>query len=274
VADGNYRTETGKVAIVTGSATGVGAAAAIQLAGRGCNVVVNYTRSREEAEATADACRSHGVQALVVQADVAEDADCRRLVGAAVDAWGRVDYLVNNAGKTKFVPFEDMEALTRDIFLDIYSVNVVGAFQVIRAATPWLKQARGAIVMTSSIGGVTGIASSMAYAASKGALNLLTRSLALTLAPEVRVNTVCPGAIQTRWLKAGMGEAQYEQLLEVLSAQLPLRTVATADGIARSIVALLLEHVDVTGVTLNVDDGLHLGKLPAYSSSDKSRDVF
>jgi 3-oxoacyl-[acyl-carrier protein] reductase len=269
----NCRTETGKVAIVTGSATGVGAAAAILLAQRGCNVVVNYTRSREEAEATAAECRAQGVDVRVVQADISSDEDCRRLVQEAIDAWGRLDYLVNNAGKTKFVPFEDLDGLTREIFLDIYAVNVVGTYQVIRAAVPHLKESHGSIVNTSSIGGVTGIASSMAYAASKGALNVLTRSLGLTLAPEIRVNAVCPGAIQTRWLRSGMGDDQYEKMITGLAQQLPLKRVATAEGIARSIVALLIDHVDVTGETLNVDDGLHLGKLPAYSSRDKDRGI-
>ncbi|MCC7199137.1 MAG: SDR family oxidoreductase [Gammaproteobacteria bacterium] len=271
MTDMSTASEKGKVAIVTGSATGVGAAVAIMLAQRGCNVVINYSRSRDEAEATAAECRACGVEAIAVRGDVADDADCRGIVAAAIDAWGRLDYLVNNAGKTKFVPFEDLDGLTRDIFLDIYSVNVVGTYQVIRAAAPHLKKTQGAIVNTSSIGGVTGIASSMAYAASKGALNVLTRSLALTLAPEVRVNAVCPGAIQTRWLKSGMGDAQYEGLIDSLSAQLPLRRVATPEGIARSIVAFLVDHTDVTGETLNVDDGLHLGRLPAYSSMDKTR---
>jgi 3-oxoacyl-[acyl-carrier protein] reductase len=266
--------EKGKVAIVTGSATGVGAAVAVMLAGRGCNVVVNYTKSRDEAEATAAQCREQGSEAIVVQGDVSDDAACRAIVDAAVKAWGRVDYLVNNAGKTKFIPYEDMDALTKDIFLDIYAVNVVGPYQMIRAAAPYLKSSGGAIVNNSSIGGVTGIASSMAYAASKGALNLLTRSLALTLAPEVRVNTVCPGAIQTRWVRGGLGDAEYGKLIEGLSAQLPLRRVAGPEGIARSIVAFLVDHTEVTGETLNVDDGLHLGRLPAYSSRDKDKGLF
>ena len=265
------KTEIGKVAIVTGSATGVGAAVAVLLAARGCNVVVNYTKSQAEAEATAAACRAHGADVLVVQGDVSDDAACRAIVRAAVDRWGRVDYLVNNAARTKFVPYEDLDGLSKEIFLDIYAVNVVGPFQMIRAAAPHLKASGGAILNNSSIGGVTGIASSMAYAASKGALNLITRSLALTLAPEVRVNAICPGAIQTRWLKGGLGDDQYDQLIAGLTAQVPLRKVATPESIARSIVAFLLDHTDVTGETLNVDDGIHLGKLPAYSSRNKAK---
>lgn len=267
------KTETGKVAIVTGSATGVGAAVAVLLAARGCNVVINYSRSHAEAEATAVECRAHGADAIVVQGDVADDAACRAIVQAAVDRWGRVDYLVNNAARTKFVPYEDLDGLSKDLFLDIYAVNVVGPFQMVRAAAPHLKATGGAVLNNSSIGGVTGIASSMAYAASKGALNLLTRSLALTLAPEVRVNAVCPGAIQTRWLKGELGDEQFERLITGLSAQLPLRKVATPQSIARSIVAFLLDHTDVTGETLNVDDGMHLGRLPAFSSKDKGRDI-
>lgn len=271
---GNDAAKPRKVAIITGSATGLGAAAAVMLAGRGCNVVINYTKSRSEAEATAVRCRAQGVEALVAQGDVSDDAACRAIVDAAVRTWGGVDYLVNNAGRTTFIPYEDLGALTKEIFLDIYAVNVVGTYQMIRAAEPHLRRARGAVVNVSSIGGVTGIASSMAYAASKGALNVLTRSLALVLAPEVRVNAICPGAIQTRWLRGGMGDEAYEKMITGLSEQLPLRRVASPEGIANSVVAFLLDHTEVTGETLNVDDGLHLGRLPSYASTDKGRDQF
>jgi 3-oxoacyl-[acyl-carrier protein] reductase len=258
-----------KVAIVTGSATGVGAAAAILLAEKGCNVVVNYTRSKAEAEETAGACRAKGAQTIVFQADVADDDACRAMVEAAADKWGRIDYLINNAARTKFNPFPKLDGVSKQDFLDIYAVNVVGAYQMVRAVTPYMKkQGKGAIVNDSSIGGVTGIASSIPYAASKAALNLMTKSLAHVLAPEIRINAVVPGMIQTRWLKGGLGEEQYEALLKAQSQELPLKRVATAEDIAKVLVWFLTDADLITGETLIVDSGIHLGQLPPYSSGD------
>ena len=256
-----------KVAIVTGSATGVGAATAIMLAERGCNVVVNYTKSRDEAETTAAACRDHGVEALTFQADVSDDGSCRAMVQAAVDAWGRVSYLVNNAARTKFNPYEELDGIDKQDFLDIYAVNVVGAYQMIRAVEPHMRQAgHGAVVNNSSIGGVTGIASSIPYAASKAALNLMTKSLAHVLAPEIRINTVVPGMIQTRWLKAGMGDEAYQAMLEGAVKFMPLRKVAMPEDVAEALVWFLEGASVVTGETLIVDSGVHLGQLPPSSS--------
>ncbi|MDW8258398.1 MAG: SDR family oxidoreductase, partial [Gammaproteobacteria bacterium] len=180
-----------KVAIVTGSATGVGAAAAIMLAARGCNVVVNYTRSAQEAAQTAQACRDRGADVLLFQGDVADDANCQAMARGAFERWGRIDYLINNAAKTKANPYENLDGLSAEDFLEIYRVNVVGAYQMVRAVVPYMKKTgRGAIVNNSSIGGVTGIGSSIAYAASKAALNLMTQSLSLVLGPEIRINAI------------------------------------------------------------------------------------
>lgn len=125
-----------KVAIVTGSATGLGAAVALQLADKGCNVVINYTKSETEAKETLAACEAKGVQALLAQGDVGEDADCRRIVDETVKKWGRVDVLVNNAGGTKFANHAELDELDAEDFLWIYKVNVVGAYQMIRACAP------------------------------------------------------------------------------------------------------------------------------------------
>jgi len=258
-----------KAAIVTGSATGVGAAAAIMLAERDCNVVINYTRSEAEAEATAAECRAKGVEALTCQADVSEDDQCRAMVQAAVDAWGRVDYLINNAARTKFNPFPNMDGVTKQDFLDIYAVNVVGAYQMIRAVEPVMReQGKGAIVNDSSIGGVTGIASSIPYAASKAALNLMTKSLAHVLGPEIRINTVVPGMIQTRWLQGGLGDDDYQKMLAATAEGLPLKKVATAEEVAEVLVWFLEGASLVTGETLIVDSGLHLGPFPPYASGE------
>ena len=256
-----------KVAIVTGSATGVGAAAAIMLAERNCNVVINYTRSKDEAEATAAECCSKGVEAIAFQADVSEDDQCRAMAQIAMDTWGRIDYLINNAARTKFNPFPQMDGVNKQDFLDIYAVNVVGAYQMVRAVEPFMRAAgKGSIVNDSSIGGVTGIASSIPYAASKAALNLMTKSLAHVLGPEIRINAVVPGMIQTRWLKGGLGDEDYEKMLATTAEQLPLKRVATAEEVAEVLVWFLEGASIVTGETLIVDSGLHLGPFPPYAS--------
>jgi 3-oxoacyl-[acyl-carrier protein] reductase len=257
-----------KVAIVTGSATGVGAAAAIMLAERGCNVVINYTRSKTEAEETARACEAHGAGTIVFQGDVADDTSCQAMAKAAADKWGRIDYLINNAAKTKFNPYENLDGLSADDFLAIYKVNVVGAYQMVRAVAPHMRKlGRGSIVNNSSIGGITGIASSMAYAASKAALNMMTQSLSLVLGPEIRINAIAPGAIQTRWLQGGMTPEQYQTFLVMAADMVPLKIVPTAEQIAEALVWFLEGASVVTGEVLMVDAGLHCGRLPPTSSS-------
>ena len=184
-----------KVAIITGSASGIGAATAVELSRRGWSVLVNYSKSKEKAEQVVKNCPG----AIAVQADVGEDAECRKLAQAAMDKWGRVDALVNNAGTTKFVKHADLDGLSADDFLRIYRLNVVGPFQMARACAPALKAAKGAVVNVSSVASLLGTGSSIAYAASKAALNSMTYSLARVLGPEVRVNAVCPGYVDTPW---------------------------------------------------------------------------
>jgi len=253
----------GGVVIVTGSATGVGAACAKLLASKGCNVVINYTKSEADARETQAACEALGVETLLVQADVANDADCRRMAQAAIDRWGRIDGLINNAGTTKFVNHTDLEGLTAEDFQRIYAVNVIGAYQMTRAVAPQMKaQGRGAIVNVSSIAGVMGIGSSIAYAASKGALNTMTLSLARALGPEIRVNAICPGFIQGRWLRSGLGDAAYEAALAQQGRTTPLRRAGTPEEMAQAAV-WFIEGADlVTGELLIVDAGAHLGAAP------------
>ena len=258
-----------KVAIVTGSATGVGAATAVILAQKGCNVVINYTRSKEEAMATAQLVEQHNVESLVFQADVSNDDDCQSMVEATIKKWGRINYLVNNAGKTKFNPFENLEGLSSEDFLDIYSVNVVGPYQMIKAVVPYMKkQGGGAIVNDSSLAGINGVGSSIAYVTSKAALNMMTKSLAHVLGPEIRINTVAPGPIKTRWLKGGMGDEAYSALIVQAEKELPLRQVATPEDVAETLVWFLEGAKLITGEVLIVDSGAHLGSLPKYSSSE------
>ena len=251
----------GKAAIVTGSATGIGAGVAIGLAKRGANVIVNYTRSKSEAETTAEAVRKSGADVRLVQADVARDDDCRKLARTAMDAWGRIDILVNNAGTTKFVTnHADLESLSADDFARIYAVNVIGPFQMIRACIDGLRAHKdGSVVNVSSIAGVAGIGSSVAYAASKGALNTMTYSLARALAPDVRVNAVCPGYVDTPWFVKQFGSEMAERIAEAEGKRAPLQRAANGAEIAKTVLFFAgPESRNITGETLLSDTGLHL----------------
>jgi len=253
-----------KVCIVTGSASGIGAATAIQLADRGARIVVNYTKSETEAKETKAQCEARGAEAILAKGDVSADEDCRALVQAALDKWGRVDVLVNNAGSTKFAHHHHLDALTVDDFLWIYKVNVVGAYQMIRACTPHMKKTgKGSVVNVSSIAGITGIGSSVAYAASKGALNTMTKSLARALAPEIRINAVCPGFVGTRWFSDRFDEKKFQDMVDEQERITPLKRAGTAEDIATAIVFFAGEGSDhITGETLLTDAGLHLGFAP------------
>jgi 3-oxoacyl-[acyl-carrier protein] reductase len=254
----------GRGAIVTGSATGIGAAVAIKLAQRGAKVAVNYTKSEAEAKATLDEIKRKGGEGILAQGDVASDSDCRRIAETALKAFGRLDILVNNAGTTKFADHANLDALTAQDFQSIYAVNVIGPYQMIRAVVPHMKQrGYGAIVNVSSIAGVSGIGSSIAYAASKGALNTMTLSLARALAPEIRVNAICPGFVGTRWFKDRFGEEAFNRMIEGQKATTPLKRAGTPDDIADAVVFFCAEGAEhITGETLLVDAGLHLSLTP------------
>ena len=255
----------GAVVIVTGSTRGVGAATARMLAERGAKVVVNGSRSREQAEAVAGECRERGGEAIVVIGSVAEDSDCRRIAAEAMEKWGRIDGLVNNAGTTVFRAHEDLEGLDAADFQRVYAVNAIGPFQMIRACAPCMKAGgRGAVVNVSSVAGSYGVGSSLAYVGSKAALNMLTVSLARVLGPEIAVNTVNPGFIAGDWLREGMGEATYEKVRETLESTTPLRAVNEPEDIARNILWLLEGAPNVTGHLLHIDAGMGLirGALP------------
>jgi 3-oxoacyl-[acyl-carrier protein] reductase len=251
----------GRVAIVTGSATGIGAATALGLARRGANVVVNYTKSEAEAQGVAAAIRDLGAEVRVVQGDVASDEDCRRLAREATSAWGRIDILVNNAGTTKFVTnHADLDSLSAEDFAHIYAVNVIGPFQMIRACIEGLRAAKpGAVVNVSSIAGVAGVGSSVAYAASKGALNTMTLSLARALAPDVRINAVCPGYVDTNWFVKQFGREQADRISASQEKSTPLHLVADGEEIAKTVMFLATpDSANITGETILSDGGMHL----------------
>ncbi len=243
-----------KVAIVTGSGSGIGAASAIELAKRGWHVVVNYSRNAEAAKKVQAQCAG----SILVRADVSDDAECRRLVQAALDQWGRLDALVNNAGTTKFVKHADLDGLSDEDFLRIYRLNVVGPFQMSRAAAPALKAAKGAIVNVSSIASLLGTGSSIAYAASKAALNAMTCSLARVLGPEVRVNAVLPGYVDTPWQHNALGMERAMKQAAHYSTLVPLKDYARPEDVADAVAWLVEGARQVTGETILVDGGMHI----------------
>lgn len=162
------------------------------------------------------------------------------------------------------MPHADLEGLSSEDFLNIFAVNVVGAYQMVRAVTPPMQQqGKGAIVNISSVSAITGSGSSIAYAASKAALNVMTLSLARALAPEIRVNAVCPGVMQTRWWREGLGEENYDAFISRYAASAPLKTAGTTDSVADPVVWLLEGAEHVTGETIMVDAGSHLGPSPS-----------
>ena len=247
-----------KVAIVTGGGTGVGRATSLGLGKLGYDVVVNYSRSQEEAEQTATDVRQLGVQCLVIQADVADDTACRAMVSKTLAAFGRIDVLVNCAGTTKFIPFADLESVTDDAWDRVYKVNVVGAFHCARAVRdPMLNAGGGVIINVSSIAAQLAQGSSIPYCCSKAALDNLTVSLARTFAPKIRVNGVAPGFIAGRWLQAGLGE-NYDRAKQAYDKSLPLGRVCEPEDVAVCILSLITGSTLVTGQTLTVDSGMSI----------------
>lgn len=252
-------------AIVTGSASGLGAATAEILARSGARLVINYSSSQKEAEATAELCRKAGAaEVLVAQGDVSKDEDCRKIVAAA-SGWGRLDILVNNAGTTKHVAHADLDGLSAEDFQRVYGVNTIGPFQMVRAARNLLEAAAkasgrpSAVVNVSSVAGISGVGSSIAYAASKGALNTMTLSLSRALAPLIRVNTVCPGYIDTPWFTKGRGEAGAKQVRDSVVAKVPLKVASSAEDIAQLVCFLAMPaSSNMTGEVVRMDAGMHL----------------
>jgi NAD(P)-dependent dehydrogenase (short-subunit alcohol dehydrogenase family) len=253
-----------RVAIITGSSSGVGAATAKLLAAQGCNVVINYNSNSAGGEAIAAECEALGVEALVVGGNVADDASCLALASAAMEKWGRIDILVNNAGTTKFVDHSDLHGLSGEDFQRIYGVNVVGTYQMIRAVSEQMQNQEegGAVVNVASTAAITGIGSSVAYAASKGAMVTLTLSLARALGPKLRINAVCPGFIEGDWLREGLGETKYEELMAFHRKNSPLGVTATPETVADAILHFINGPQVVTGETLIVDGGRHLTMTP------------
>lgn len=238
-----------RVALVTGSATGIGRAVAWRLADRGLAIAVNYSKSMAEAEETADGVRARGALVRLQRANVGDDAAVRAMVEGTVEEFGGLDILVNNAATTYFVAHTDLDGLTDQVWDDILQVNLMGTFYGCRAAMPHLKLRMGNIVNIASVAGIAGSGSSIAYAASKGAVITLTKSLAKAFAPEVRVNAVAPGPVRTRWL------ADHQDMVEQAMTVTPLKRPATADDVADAAVFLAVGTSLMTGQVVVVDGG-------------------
>ncbi|HIF93733.1 MAG: SDR family oxidoreductase [Myxococcales bacterium] len=250
----------GKAAIVTGAGTGVGYQTARMLAEQGCSVLVNYSRSREGAEKAAAECEKLGVKSIAVRADVSLDEDCVAMVAEAKKAFGRLDVLVNNAGFTKFVQHENLDGLESDDWQKILGVNLMGPFFCSRAARSLLEADDGGeIVMTSSVAGLVGMGSSIAYCASKAGLNNLTVTLARALAPKIRVNAIAPGFIDGEWLKQGFGDA-YENIRDSMIERTPLKRVATTETVAAGILSILMGPDLVTGHVVPHEGGVLINR--------------
>lgn len=260
----NNRTDflglTGKVAIITGAATGLGAATAQMLSKVGAYVLINHMPGQEtQAQAVASNCET---ASLCFGGDITQDKDCKKIIDAAINQWGRVDILVNNAGINKPVEHVDLDGLSDEDFINIYKVNVIGAYQMIRAVAPAMKQqGAGVVVNVSSASGENGYGSSVAYAASKGALNTMTKSLGRALAPEIRVNAVCPGMVITSlWDKLQQTDEQRAAWLKDVISEIPLKVAPTPELIARTILFLASDlSAHLTGHLLTADGGSMLG---------------
>jgi NAD(P)-dependent dehydrogenase (short-subunit alcohol dehydrogenase family) len=249
------------VCVVTGSSSGIGAATALWFAERGHDVVINYARNAEPAERVAAQCRALGADALVVAADIANEQQCLALAGAVQKRWGGVDALVNNAGiTTKFADLKDLHAVQAEDFEAIYRVNVIGTFQMCRAIVPLMQgRANAAIVNISSMAARSGAGSSIAYAASKGALNTLTLSLAKSLAPSVRVNAILPGMVDSDWMRNGLGPEVFAARRQRYESRALLNKVIDVQDVARTAWWLVNDATKATGQLIDMDAGFMLG---------------
>lgn len=252
------------VTIVTGSSSGIGAATVRALAEHGGHVVINYSKSAAAAEQVAADCAKHGVETLVLQADVGTDEGRQKLVDETMAKFGRITGLVNNAGTTKFVDHSNLAGLSEEDFHTIYHLNVIAPFMMSRAVEePMRAGGTGSIVNISSVAGVMGGGSCIAYAASKGALNTMTLSLARVLGPEIRVNTVCPGFVIGEWLRQGMGDEKYDATRKNLAENTALKKPGgSAEEMAEPVVWFLYGASHTTGEFMIADGGMTLGQAP------------
>lgn len=253
------------VCLITGGATGIGAATALRFARGGWAVAISNfdDRTRAAADSVAAQCRSAGADVLVMDADVGHDYDCRALVEAVAARWGRLDCLVNSAGTTRVIAHGDLQAIDAEEFERIYRVNLIGMFQMTRAAADLLRlrpngAASASVINISSLAALNGTGSSIAYAASKGAVNSLTLSLARNLAPAVRVNAIAPGMVDDGLLRRTLGDEAYARVVSNMRENAPLKRVAQPGEIADLAWFLAAQAPAMTGQVLAIENGLLL----------------
>ena len=245
----------GRVAIVTGGGTGIGRSVCLRLAKAGARaIVVNYSTSIDDAESTAREVHTLGSEAVPHQANVADESAVRSMIASTVDRYGRLDVLVNNAGTTHFIPHADLDALTDEVWNEILSVNLKGTFYCCRAAAPELKKVKGTIVNIGSVSAYRATGSSIAYAVSKAGILQLTRALALALAPDIRVNSVSPGLVSTRWFRKRFGDEAAEAQEATFAGSTPLNAIASPVDVAHAVMTFV-ENDLITGQDLVVDGG-------------------
>ncbi|WP_151734931.1 SDR family NAD(P)-dependent oxidoreductase ['Paenibacillus yunnanensis' Narsing Rao et al. 2020] len=238
-----------KVILVTGGGTGVGRATALKLAAKGAKVAVNYSRSEQEAHEVVSEIEKRGGTGFAYQADVASKQEVDALAACIAGRYGTIDGLVNNASITAQIAMDNLEAATDEVWDSLFSVNVKGMFHCVQAVVPYMKkQKSGAIVNMGSVAGITGIGSSIPYAATKSAIHTMTRSLAIALAPDIRVNCISPGAVDTRWW------AGHEEKMIRLAGNLPLQRISTPDDMAEAVI-FQLTQASVTGQVFTIDNG-------------------
>ena len=242
---------TGKVALVTGGGTGIGRATSLALAAEGAAVAVNYSRSRGDADETAAEIASRGGRGIAVACDVSDEPAVESMVRRVVAELGRLDVLVNNAGTTRFIEHKNLDALTAEVWDRILAVNVKGTFFCVRAAARAMTDG-GRIINIGSVAGLRGNGSSIAYAASKGAIHTMTLSLARALAPSITVNAIAPGLIETRW------QHGHETENAARAARFPARRIGRPEDIAQMALAFATADDFLTGQVIVVDGGAGL----------------
>jgi 3-oxoacyl-[acyl-carrier protein] reductase len=243
------------VGLVTGVANGIGSAAAVALARKGYDVVINYSRSQDAATETARRAEANGARTLIYRCDVSDDGGVRAMVAAAENRFGRLDVLINNAGTTVDVEPKNLQGMDVEQWRRVFDVNVLGLFLATRAAVPLLKRSEnGCIVNTCSIAGLRPSAQPLPYAASKAAVANLTKTLANALGPEIRVNAVAPGWIEGDWMKRTLA-GNYEGLMALRAKYTPLKRCCTEEDVAETMLSLIESNRFVTGEIIIIDGG-------------------
>lgn len=246
---------TGKTALVTGGGSGIGLEAARLMAEAGAKVAINYLPSDNRGEAALADLKRAGLAVIGAPGDVGDADDAPRMVSNAIDSLGRLDLLLNNAGtpgRNTPVPIADLDQLTEELWATLLGVNLMGVFRCAKAAAPALKSAKGAIVNTASVAGYGGIASTIPYSVSKAGVINLTKNLANALAPDVRVNAVAPGTVDSSWAMK-----REEERHEAVVARTPLRKVCTTTDVAELMIFLGFSGSMITGQTVIIDGGAH-----------------